>query len=100
MALQSQVYPLELSRTSTQPRYEESLSHRWAADLLGNGQADAALVWAKAAGHETDDVGVALRREKRALALTVAIGDLAGAFPLARVMTELSQFADRALDAA
>ncbi len=70
------------------------------ADLLGNGQAEAALAWAKAAGHETDDVGVALRREKRALALTVAIGDLAGAFPLARVMTELSQFADRALDAA
>src|SRR5438128_2484372 len=33
-------------------------------------------------------------------ATALAIGDLAGAFPLARVMGELSDFADRALDAA
>ncbi len=70
------------------------------AQLLAKGEAEAALAWAKAAGADTDDIGVALRREKRALALALAIGDLAGAFPLARVMGELSDFADRAMDAA
>ena len=70
------------------------------AALLANGEGEAALVWAKAAGAQADDIGTALRREKRALALALAIGDLAGAFPLAQVMAELSQFADRALDQA
>jgi glutamate-ammonia-ligase adenylyltransferase len=70
------------------------------ASLLADGQGEAALDWAKRAGAGTTETGSALRREKRALALTLAIGDLAGAFPLARVMTELSQFADRALDRA
>ena len=70
------------------------------AALLANGDGEAALVWAKGAGGGAGEVGAALRREKRALALALAIGDLAGAFPLARVMTELSQFADRALDQA
>jgi len=45
-------------------------------------------------------VGTALRRERLALALALAVGDLAGALPLARVMGELSALADRALDAA
>ena len=70
------------------------------AALLAKGEGEAALTWAKHAGADQADTGVALRREKRALALALAIGDLAGAFPLARVMSELSQFADRALDAA
>ncbi len=70
------------------------------AALLAGGQGEAALDWAKRAGAGNKDTGSALRREKRALALALAIGDLAGAFPLARVMTELSQFADRALDQA
>ena len=70
------------------------------AALLANGAGEAALVWAKAAGAEAEDAGTALRREKRALALALAIGDLAGAIPLSQVMTELSQFADRALDQA
>jgi glutamate-ammonia-ligase adenylyltransferase len=43
---------------------------------------------------------VALRRERLALALALAVGDLAGALPLMRVVEELSGFADRALDAA
>ena len=68
--------------------------------LLAEGQGEAALDWAKQAGAGTKETGSALRREKRALALALAIGDLAGAFPLARVMTELSRFADRALDRA
>lgn len=70
------------------------------AALLAAGQGEEALQWAKAAGTGIADPGVALRREKRALALALAIGDLAGAFDLARVVAELSAFADRALDAA
>ena len=70
------------------------------AALLAGGAGEAALDWAKAAGAGAEATGSALRREKRALALALAIGDLAGAFPLDRVMTELSQFADRALDQA
>ncbi len=42
----------------------------------------------------------ALRVERDALALVLAIGDLAGAFALEHVVGELSDFADRALDAA
>lgn len=66
--------------------------------LCDNGEA--ALAAARKAGEGSADVGIALRRERRALALVLAIGDLAGAFSLARVMRELSAFADRALDAA
>ena len=67
--------------------------------LLAAGDEEAALEWAKQAGAGCDDVGMALRREKAALALALGIGDLAGAFPLLRVTGELSGFADRALDA-
>ncbi|RYY40290.1 MAG: glutamine-synthetase adenylyltransferase, partial [Sphingomonadales bacterium] len=70
------------------------------AELLAAGQGEEALVAAKMAGEDAADTGVALRRERRALALVLAIGDLAGAFPLARAMEELSAFADRALDTA
>ena len=68
--------------------------------LLAAGDAESALAWAKAAGEGAPDVPTALRREKLALAVALAVGDLAGAFPLARVTGELSAFADRALDAA
>ncbi len=67
--------------------------------LLAADDGETALAWAKSAGEGSDDVGVALRREKLALALALGIGDLAGAFPLLRVTGELSSFADRALDA-
>ena len=67
---------------------------------LAAGDGEGALALARTAGEGAPDVGVALRRERRALALALAIGDLAGAFPLARVTAELSAFADRALDAA
>jgi len=69
-------------------------------ELLGAGRLDAALALALTAGDGIDDVGVALRRERLALSLVVAIADLAGAFDLARVVGTLSDFADRALDAA
>ncbi|WP_114521312.1 bifunctional [glutamate--ammonia ligase]-adenylyl-L-tyrosine phosphorylase/[glutamate--ammonia-ligase] adenylyltransferase [Altererythrobacter sp. ZODW24] len=68
--------------------------------LLEAGDGGGAMAFARQAGAGTSDVGVALRREKLALATTLAIGDLAGAFDLTRVMDELSSFADRALDAA
>ena len=68
--------------------------------LLAAGDGEAALAWAKAAGAGAPSVGSALRREKLALAVALAVGDLAGAFPLLRVTGELSAFADRALDAA
>ena len=70
------------------------------AARLQAGEISAALGWAKRAGEGAPDVGTALRREKRALAAVLAVGDLAGALPLATVMAELSAFADRALDAA
>ncbi|MCJ2188579.1 bifunctional [glutamine synthetase] adenylyltransferase/[glutamine synthetase]-adenylyl-L-tyrosine phosphorylase [Novosphingobium beihaiensis] len=69
-------------------------------ELLASGDGEAALAHARAAGQGAGDVGAALRREKQALSLALAIGDLAGAFPLLKVTGELSAFADRALDAA
>lgn len=68
--------------------------------LLAEGRAEEALNWAKHAGDGALSVPVALRRERHALALALAIGDLAGAFPLSRVTAELTALADRALDAA
>ncbi|MDE8653779.1 bifunctional [glutamine synthetase] adenylyltransferase/[glutamine synthetase]-adenylyl-L-tyrosine phosphorylase [Novosphingobium album (ex Liu et al. 2023)] len=70
------------------------------AALLAAGEGQAVLDRAKAAGQGAPDVATALRREKLALALALAIGDLAGAFPLLTVTGALSAFADRALDAA
>ena len=70
------------------------------AELLTVGEGERALALAKAAGEGIEDVGVALRRERLGVALVLAVSDLAGAFPLARVTAELSALADRALDAA
>lgn len=66
--------------------------------LLAAGEIEQALLLARSAGDGIDDTAVALRRQRLALALVVAVGDLAGAFPLSRVVTELSDFADRSLD--
>ena len=69
------------------------------ADILASGDGESALRWAQDHGaHEDPDI--ALRRERLALATTLAVGDLAGVFPLARVVSELTDFADRALDTA
>ena len=70
------------------------------AELLAAGEGETALSAAKASGKGAADTAIALRRERLALALVLAVGDLAGAFPLAQVMRELSLFADRALHAA
>ena len=67
--------------------------------LLAAGDGEGALKWARARG-EHEDAGIALRRHRLGLATALAIGDLAGAFSLDRVMRELSDFADHALDKA
>jgi len=74
--------------------------HAELTDLLAAGDGEAALATALGAGEGAPDVASALRREKQALALALGIGDLAGAFPLLRITGALSEFADRALDAA
>lgn len=74
--------------------------HPELTDLLAAGEGDQALAFARAAGADTEDVGVVLRRQRIALALALGIGDLAGVFPVAMVTAKLSAFADRALDAA
>lgn len=68
------------------------------ASLLEAGNGEAAL--AAALATSDNDPAVALRRARLGLALVLGVGDLAGAFPLARVMKELSTFADYALDTA
>jgi len=67
--------------------------------LLAAGRGEEALAQARAFAGGAD-VAAALRRERLALAVALAVGDLAGAFPLGRVMHELSDLADRALDTA
>ncbi|ALE17678.1 Glutamate-ammonia-ligase adenylyltransferase [Altererythrobacter epoxidivorans] len=70
------------------------------AGLLAGGEIEAALEWAASAGDGAASLGVALRKERLAYATALAIGDLAGALPVGRVMAELSSLADRALDRA
>lgn len=67
------------------------------ADLLTRGDSGAALEWARQAGQHRE-VGIGLRRERLALATTLAIGDLAGALSLSEVVTALTDFADAAVD--
>ncbi|GMM91956.1 bifunctional [glutamate--ammonia ligase]-adenylyl-L-tyrosine phosphorylase/[glutamate--ammonia-ligase] adenylyltransferase [Qipengyuania sp. MTN3-11] len=70
------------------------------AGRLEEGRGEEALAAAKRAGEDTGDVAVDLRRERGAVSLVLAIADLAGAFPLSRVMAELSALADRSLERA
>src|SRR5690606_39249579 len=66
------------------------------ASLLERGEGEAALAAAGQAG-EGESVPIALRRRRLALAPVLAGGDPAGALPLARVIGQLSAFADVAL---
>ncbi|WP_206242234.1 bifunctional [glutamate--ammonia ligase]-adenylyl-L-tyrosine phosphorylase/[glutamate--ammonia-ligase] adenylyltransferase [Novosphingobium terrae] len=70
------------------------------AALLEAGDGEGALAAAVLAGEGAPDVPIALRRRRLATALALGIGDLAGAFPLARVTGDLSALADLSLDAA
>ncbi|WP_299196755.1 bifunctional [glutamate--ammonia ligase]-adenylyl-L-tyrosine phosphorylase/[glutamate--ammonia-ligase] adenylyltransferase [uncultured Erythrobacter sp.] len=67
--------------------------------LLQAGEGEAALEWSKARG-SGESADIALRRQRIGMAAALAVGDLAGAFPLTRVMGELTDFADHALDTA
>ncbi|MGJ8606219.1 MAG: bifunctional [glutamate--ammonia ligase]-adenylyl-L-tyrosine phosphorylase/[glutamate--ammonia-ligase] adenylyltransferase [Marivita sp.] len=69
------------------------------AAMLERGESEEALVWARERGGG-EDIGAGLRRHRLALATSIAIADLAGAFPLPKVLAELSDFADHALDTA
>ncbi len=68
--------------------------------LLAEENLQAALAFVNEAGAGAENVRQKLRQEKRALALTLAVGDLAGQLSLTEVVTHLSDFADRALDEA
>ncbi|MXO91556.1 bifunctional [glutamine synthetase] adenylyltransferase/[glutamine synthetase]-adenylyl-L-tyrosine phosphorylase [Pontixanthobacter aquaemixtae] len=74
------------------------------AELLEQGRSGEAMDRARGLGAQSgetgSDIGVALRRERLAISTLLAIGDLAGAFPVEMVMEELSDLADRALDSA
>ena len=66
----------------------------------GDGDGEAALARARDAGADAAGLEIALRRQRVATSLVLAIGDLAGVFSLNRVMAELSDLADSALNAA
>lgn len=67
---------------------------------LENGDCAKALDLCGFSDDSGDTVALRLRREKRRLALALAVGDLAGALTLEDVTGHLSRFADRALDRA
>ncbi len=70
------------------------------AALLESDDLEAALHHVGEAGQRAENVRQKLRWEKRALALALGIGDLAGQLSLTEVVHHLSDFADRALDEA
>jgi len=70
------------------------------AAALSAGAVEEAILLARQAGVAAPSPAAAMRRERNALALALAIGDLAGLLPLERLMTELSDLADRALSLA
>ncbi len=73
---------------------------RWpnVATRFASDGAEVAVATALAASGE--NIAIALRRQRHGLALAVALGDLAGEFSLEQVTAHLSDFADRAIDAA
>jgi glutamate-ammonia-ligase adenylyltransferase len=90
-----------LARASTHAPFLRMQLERFPliASRLAAGDLEAALAAARAEG-EGEDVPAALRRERSGHALALAVGDLAGALPLERVMGELSQLAERSLQRA
>ena len=67
---------------------------------LEAGDLPAALDSCEDSGGDADSVASQLRRKKRRLALTLAVGDLAGILTLEEITGHLSRFADHALDRA
>ena len=91
-----------LSRAGAHAPYLRRLARRETgiAAALEAGDVDRALALARASVEAETGIAAILRGEKRRLALALAVGDLAGAFSLEGVTQHLSDFADRALDAA
>ena len=72
----------------------------WLPGALDEPDAAMKQVLSDAADWETADLGTALRRAKRRIALVVALADLADAWPLEKVTATLSDFADTACQSA
>ncbi len=91
-----------LARADAHAPYLRRLARREArvADMLAAGDLEQAMREAVAVVASETGVAAQLRGEKRRLALALAVGDLAAAYPLETVTRQLSDFADRALDAA
>jgi glutamate-ammonia-ligase adenylyltransferase len=69
------------------------------AEALVQGMFERAMSAARSEGR-VDDVALALRRERSATALTLAVGDLASALTLEQVTAGLSDLADRSISRA
>ncbi|HEY6916928.1 MAG TPA: glutamine-synthetase adenylyltransferase, partial [Allosphingosinicella sp.] len=69
------------------------------AAALSAGDYEGALALAAKEG-EAVPAALGIRRERNALALAVGVGDLAGVFPFERVVSLLSDLADRTLERA
>jgi len=74
-------------------------SGRAVASAVVAGDLEGALEAARAEGQGEDAVA-GLRRERTGYSLALAIGELAGEFPLERVFSELSDLADRSIERA
>lgn len=70
------------------------------AEALQSRPFEEALELARNAAADVSDLGSALRRQRSAFALALAIGDLAGLLSLEEVTRELSDLADRSLEKA
>ena len=70
------------------------------AEALASGALEPAITLARQEGQGDRPLPSLLRRERNALAAALAIGDLAGALSLERLMRELSDLADRSLERA
>ena len=75
-------------------------AHPGVVAALARGSIEKAVQVALQAGADVPEVGTKLRRERTALALALAIGDLAGGLSLEEVTRALSDLADRSLERA
>lgn len=80
------------------PFLRDALARR--PELVASLERDGFATALKNAGRVEGDLGSRLRREREGIALVVAIADLAGLITLDEVFATLTEFADRALDAA
>ena len=89
-----------IERASKNSLFLRAAAERWPGivDHFAEQGATAAIL--AALREDGEDVASRLRRRRHALALAVALGDLAGELPLEEVTAHLSGFADAAIDQA